>query len=415
VRERATKCLSRSLPAQRVSDTPVPAPIAERSLSASALPRSGFAALAVHPAGQPHAPAQLRTKPARPPRPNRTGLPDRLKSGVEALSGVSLDGVKVHYNSPRPAQLDAHAYAHGREIHLAGGQEHHLPHEAWHLVQQAQGRVRPTMQLKGGIRINDSAGLEREADVMGARAAALVPVPPSRMTAVPETRKGQSGAEFTAQRPTASVAQLNGDEDSRKKTFFEGLAGGVTGFFGSLANVGTKGNFDSARSQAGQAWNVAKHPVATSSTLAGETQPHLHTLDVGRTVARTAGDMAGTGMALIGTTALAGLALKRPYLASRLGQNLLKKWNRAPMLQNKVFQHPKVAEFAVTRPLSAVVGGGLGAAAFYGSAGTRASDAQENITQHPELHKALEKAGVDQLGGSLLNRAVPRRRNPADE
>src|SRR5215470_10506123 len=31
------------------------------------------------------------------PPPNRTGLPDQLKSGVESLSGVSLDNVKVHY------------------------------------------------------------------------------------------------------------------------------------------------------------------------------------------------------------------------------------------------------------------------------------------------------------------------------
>ena len=103
---------------------------------------------------------------------NRTGLPDRLKSGVEALSGMSLDGVKVHYNSARPARLGAHAYAQGTDIHLAPGQEHHLPHEAWHVVQQAQGRVRPTMQLKGGVPVNDDNGLEREADAMGAQAAA---------------------------------------------------------------------------------------------------------------------------------------------------------------------------------------------------------------------------------------------------
>jgi hypothetical protein len=112
-------------------------------------------------------------RPAQPPAPpNRTGLPDRLKSGVEALSGVSLDGVKVHYNSPKPAQLDAHAFAQGADIHLAPGHERHLPHEAWHVVQQAQGRVRPTMQLKGGVPVNDDHGLEREADAMGARAAA---------------------------------------------------------------------------------------------------------------------------------------------------------------------------------------------------------------------------------------------------
>jgi hypothetical protein len=104
--------------------------------------------------------------------PNRTGLPNRLKAGVEALSGVSLDHVAVHYNSSQPAQLGALAYAQGRDIHLASGQEGHLAHEAWHVVQQARGRVRPTLNLKSGVRVNDDEGLEREADLMGRRAAA---------------------------------------------------------------------------------------------------------------------------------------------------------------------------------------------------------------------------------------------------
>jgi len=102
--------------------------------------------------------------------PNHTGLPDQLKSGIESLSGISLDQVKVHYNSHKPAQLQAHAYAQGSEIHIGPGQEKHLPHEAWHIVQQAQGRVRPTMQMKGAVSINDDSSLEAEADMMGAMA-----------------------------------------------------------------------------------------------------------------------------------------------------------------------------------------------------------------------------------------------------
>ncbi|MBQ0733527.1 DUF4157 domain-containing protein [Aquimarina celericrescens] len=102
-------------------------------------------------------------------RKNNTGLPDNLKSGIENLSGYSMDDVKVHYNSSKPAQLQAHAYAQGTDIHLAPGQEKHLPHEAWHVVQQKQGRVKPTKQLKSKVNINDDAGLEKEADVMGAK------------------------------------------------------------------------------------------------------------------------------------------------------------------------------------------------------------------------------------------------------
>jgi len=101
---------------------------------------------------------------------NKTGLPDNVKSGVEQLSGVSLSDVKVHYNSPKPAQLQAHAYAQGTDIHVASGQEKHVPHEAWHVVQQKQGRVQATKQMKGEVPVNDDAGLENEADVMGAKA-----------------------------------------------------------------------------------------------------------------------------------------------------------------------------------------------------------------------------------------------------
>jgi len=102
-------------------------------------------------------------------RKNRTGLPDNLKTGIETLSGVDLSDVKVHYNSDKPAQIQALAYAQGNEIHLGPGQEAHLPHEAWHVVQQKQGRVKPTM-MNGDVPINDNPELEAEADRMGQKA-----------------------------------------------------------------------------------------------------------------------------------------------------------------------------------------------------------------------------------------------------
>ncbi len=125
---------------------------------------------------QEHQPFQFKDFVDHNPTPsplksvNRTGLPDGLKGGIEQLSGISLDDVKVHYNSSAPLQLKALAYARGSQIHLAPGQEKHLPHEAWHVVQQKQGRVRPTLQLKDKRPVNDSPYLEREADEMGAKA-----------------------------------------------------------------------------------------------------------------------------------------------------------------------------------------------------------------------------------------------------
>lgn len=100
---------------------------------------------------------------------NNTGLPDNLKSGVESISGLSMNDVKVHFNSSRPAQLHALAYTQGTDIHVAPGQEKYLPHEAWHVVQQKQHRVKPTMRMMD-ISVNDDTALEREADVMGANA-----------------------------------------------------------------------------------------------------------------------------------------------------------------------------------------------------------------------------------------------------
>jgi hypothetical protein len=100
---------------------------------------------------------------------NNTGLPDNLKTGMENLTSLSLDHVKVHYNSSKPAAVQAHAYAQGSEIHLASGQEKHLPHELGHVVQQAQGRVKPTTNV-GGMSVNDNPALENEATVMGEKA-----------------------------------------------------------------------------------------------------------------------------------------------------------------------------------------------------------------------------------------------------
>jgi hypothetical protein len=102
-------------------------------------------------------------------RQNKTGIPDQVKAGVESLSGISLDSVNVHYNSAKPAQMQALAYTQGNEIHVAPGQEKHVAHEAWHVVQQSQGRVQPTIHMTDGTAVNDDHSLESEADRRGPR------------------------------------------------------------------------------------------------------------------------------------------------------------------------------------------------------------------------------------------------------
>ena len=115
---------------------------------------------------------QMKSDTVCQQKPNNTGLPDNLKAGVESLSGFSMDDVKVHYNSSQPATVQALAYTQGTDIHVAPGQERHLPHEAWHVAQQLAGRVEPTTE-GGGMPVNDNIDLEHEADVMGARANSL--------------------------------------------------------------------------------------------------------------------------------------------------------------------------------------------------------------------------------------------------
>ncbi|MCH5340213.1 MAG: DUF4157 domain-containing protein [Acetatifactor sp.] len=116
-----------------------------------------------------HSAVQKKINPsANVPKSNQTGLPDRLKEGLESLSGFSMNDVRVHYNSPLPARMKALAYTQGSHIYVAPGQDQYLPHEAWHVVQQKQGRVQPTAQINS-IMINDNPDLEHEADVMGSK------------------------------------------------------------------------------------------------------------------------------------------------------------------------------------------------------------------------------------------------------
>ncbi|WP_343635935.1 DUF4157 domain-containing protein [Fluviicola sp.] len=174
------------------------------------------------------------TQPAfsEPLKPNETGLPDELKSGIEHLSGYSMDDVKVHYHSDKPAQLQAYAFAQGTDIHVASGQEEHLPHEAWHVVQQKQGRVKSTLQMKGGIAVNDDAELEQEATEMGAKAAQLKPLDnwETRMNLNPSQQVFSDNNPLQAKFNRLSEARIEKIQKARKEDgeevegdFLEGL------------------------------------------------------------------------------------------------------------------------------------------------------------------------------------------------
>jgi len=108
---------------------------------------------------------QLRGLTNQEKGPNITGIPDRMKQSFEERSGFSFDDVRVHYNSEKPARLQALAYARGNHVYIGPGQEKHLPHELGHVVQQKQGRVRASTSING-LPVNDDERLEREADTI---------------------------------------------------------------------------------------------------------------------------------------------------------------------------------------------------------------------------------------------------------
>lgn len=173
--EKASRALANNLSGQKKQSSPglrsVETKQGELQRMASRSPQmlqmKTYQAMADNYSAMAHPPVQRKE--------NQTGLPDTLKSGIENLSGYSMDDVNVHFNSGKPAQLQALAYAQGTDIHIAPGQEKHLPHEAWHVVQQKQGRVRPTMQAQGAG-INNDAGLEQEADTKATQLIKPAPV-----------------------------------------------------------------------------------------------------------------------------------------------------------------------------------------------------------------------------------------------
>lgn len=206
---------------------------------------------------------------------NCTGLPDHLKYGIENLSGYSMDDVKIHYNSDKPAQLQAHAYAQGTDIHLGSGQEKHLPHEVWHVVQQKQGRVKPTVQVKGELTINDDARLEKEADAMCTKALQMRPCENKAAnhssSSKPVIQALMDVGAFQALMPSAffkprkdvklidvALGNYNGSDPANKLNMLNTLIGVLNNYIG--------GNHDAGR-------------IATATNLRGEANAELALLN----------------------------------------------------------------------------------------------------------------------------------------
>ena len=109
---------------------------------------------------------------------NKTGMPDEIKTKMEATHGADFSDVKVHASSSKAPDVGALAFTQGTDIHFAPGQfspntttgKSLLGHELTHVVQQREGRVAPTTEVNG-MPVNDNPGLEKEADDLGKKAA----------------------------------------------------------------------------------------------------------------------------------------------------------------------------------------------------------------------------------------------------
>jgi Domain of unknown function (DUF4157) len=124
-------------------------------------------------------------------------MPAEVQRKMEQVFGTSLAAVRIHVG-PRAAALGAKAYTQGTEIHFAPGTyqpespagQTLLGHELAHVIQQSAGRVSATSEAHG-VPVNEDAGLEAEADEMGAKAARGESVGSSVGAAVHSLPEGQ--------------------------------------------------------------------------------------------------------------------------------------------------------------------------------------------------------------------------------
>lgn len=95
---------------------------------------------------------------------NQTNIPISIKSELEESSGVSLDNVRVKYNSSLPKSVGALATTKGTNIDIAPNQEKHLKHELGHAIDYlAGGNQQQTMKYSGEA-IDSSQASEKRAD-----------------------------------------------------------------------------------------------------------------------------------------------------------------------------------------------------------------------------------------------------------
>lgn len=163
-------------------------------------------------------------------RAGRQGLPADLQQRVEHLSGMPMDHVEVQYHSSKPKQVGALAFTQGNRIFVGPGQEKHLPHEAWHVVQQMQGRVRSNTTMPGGLAGNDAPALEAEADRMASLTSRVSPAMTAMDTAALAVAAPVAPSNSVVQRRV----EIIGDEATEAGTALPPISSLLAGFNADL-------------------------------------------------------------------------------------------------------------------------------------------------------------------------------------
>lgn len=109
---------------------------------------------------------------------NQTALPNNVQQKMENSFQQDFSNVDIKTNSKDAQNMNALAFTQGNSVHFAPGQfspntkkgQELIGHEFAHVVQQRQGRVKPTSQM-AKFKLNDSSSLENEADLQGSKAA----------------------------------------------------------------------------------------------------------------------------------------------------------------------------------------------------------------------------------------------------
>jgi Domain of unknown function (DUF4157) len=154
---------------------------------------------------------------------NQTGIPTPVLRKMEGFLGQEFSNVRVQTNSPSAVEIGAQAYTHGNQLHFAPGKfqpetatgQQLLGHELTHVVQQQQGLVKPTIQLKNGLIINKEASLESEADNYGRQIANFQGNTFSNIRNISNINKAQTPQQPVLQaawEETTEIKKYNGED-----------------------------------------------------------------------------------------------------------------------------------------------------------------------------------------------------------